>query len=208
MRRRRRNGLTGPTQAEYGHQGWNPRRSRRSSHGKKARIGNGSGVLLGHLAELMVDVRGRTLSANPARLKGLFLAWMPGDKALAVVRKKNARPGTVSAAARRIHRMFHDAAPQKATAFDRPRKDGTAKKVGLIRSLTYTIPRGLHSPVKSKAIWIHKFGDHGEEGHGTVRGEKEYSDALKPYLLENSKGELFIQRRPGNKYDVTQWIFW
>jgi hypothetical protein len=204
--RRRRNGIAGVSSAEYAHAKWNPRGRR--SRSRPSRGGNGSGVLLGILSELVVDVKGKTLEANSARLKGLFLAWMPGDNALAIVRKTNGRPGRLSAQAMKIHREFHDVPPQRATAFDRPRRDSSCKKVGLIRSLTYRIPAGLKSPQKSQAIWVHKFGDHGEEGHGPLRGEKQYSDSLKPYLLENSKGDLFIQRRPGNKYDVTKWIYW
>ncbi len=180
--------------AEERHAG-NPRRS-------------GSGVLLGVLSELVVDVGRDTMTANKSRLRGLYLAWMPSTKALAIVSKAHGRPGVLSSAARRIHKLFHNTDPSASATYDWPERTGAERRVGLIRSLTYVVPPKIRSPEKQGYRWVHAFGDHGESGHGPLRGEKQYSDSLKPMLLENARGDLFIQRRPGNKYDVTKWIYW
>ncbi len=66
----------------------------------------------------------------------------------------------------------------------------------------------MKSPEKRGFKWVHLFGDHGEGGHGSFKGEKQYPDRLKPALLVNLNGDLFIRRRPGNKFDVSKWIYW
>jgi hypothetical protein len=206
--RRRRNGVMGSTIAEHEHLGWNPNRGRRGRYPGSINIdGHRSGVLLGHLAELVVDTPSGTFSASPQMLKGLFLAWMPGGQELIVVRRKAGRAVPLSAETINIHRQFHEVEPQRAVTYDRPTKHGM-KKVGLIKTITYVIPEGVKSPGKAGAKWVHHFGDHGEEGHGPMRGEKQYPDRFKPLLLENEDGDFIIQRRPGNKYDVTKWIYW
>ncbi len=179
-------------------------------HAGNPRRRGGSGVLLGVLDELVVDsLDGKsTMTASKARLRGMYLAWMPGEKALAIVRKAKGTPGTLGGEARRIHKLFHNVDPTKSATYDWPERGGNERRVGIIRSLTYVVPPSLDSPEKKNHRWVHKFGDHGEEGHGPFRDRKQYSDSLKPLLLENGRGELFIQRRPGNKYDVTEWIYW
>lgn len=202
MRRRfrrnpsRRNSPYGSTSAEREMSG-NPRRS-----------GSGSGVLLGTLDELVVDQGGETITAKKSRLRGLYLAWIPSSKSLAIVRKALGQPGELSNATRQIHKLFHNTEPTASATYEWPERTGREYRLGLIRSLTYVVPPKIKSPEKHGYKWVHKFGDHGEEGHGPMRGEKQYSDTLKPYLLENAKGDLFIQRRPGNKFDVTKWIYW
>ncbi len=169
---------------------------------------SGSGVLLGVLDELVVDTSDGVISASKTRLRGLYLAWIPNDKSLAIVRKIRGQPGALSDATMRIHKLFHNTGPTTRSTFDRPERSGRERRLGLIRSITYVIPPGMRSPQKRGYKWVHAFGDHGEEGHGPIRGEKRYSDSLKPLLLENRKGDLFIQRRGGNRYDVTKWIYW
>jgi hypothetical protein len=215
--RRRRNGAFGADAGEYGHAGWNPRRrnptqqrTRTQQHHPgliRSVSGQRSGVLLGQLVELVCDVEGETLSANPARLRGLFVAWMPGYQDLAIVRRAHGPVGRLSEATIGIHRQFHASAPRKASSWNWPERGG-ARPMGLIRTLTYVVPEWVESPEKRGFKWVHNFGDHGELGHGEIQGEVEYADTLKPMLLENRHGDLFIQRRPGNKYDVTKWIYW
>jgi hypothetical protein len=82
------------------------------------------------------------------------------------------------------------------------------RQLGLIRSLTYSIPPNLRSPEKKGFNWVHAFGDHGESGHGPLTREKKYPDHLKPMAMIDRKGNLFIVRRPKNKYHVTKWIYW
>lgn len=196
FRRSRRNSPFGSTSAE------------RELGGNPQRATSGSGVLLGMLDELVIEIRGRTHSASKSRLRGLYLAWMPSEKSLAIVRKAPGNPGMLSDDTRRIHKLFHNTEPSASATYDWPERTGQERRVGLIRSLTYVVPPKIRSPEKQGFKWVHAFGDHGEAGHGPIRGEKRYSDSLKPLLLENRKGELFIQRRPGNKFDVTKWIYW
>lgn len=164
-------------------------------------------MLLGHLAELVVDDQQGSITATPAAMRGLFVAWMPGKDELAIVRRTHGRAGPLSHQVIKIHTLFHDVAPRAATTWDWPTR-GPWKRVGLVRVLTYIVPDFVKSPGKAGAKWVHHFGDHGEEGHGPMRGEKQYPDRFKPLLIENPKGEMRIQRRPGNKYDVTKWIYW
>lgn len=211
--RRRRNSPYGATAAEQRHLGWNPRGTKkrmmvRKEYRKVApRVGS-SGVLLGTLDELEVDVNGCSTPASKHALKGLFLAWMPDQHNFAIVTRANARPGRLSAASLRVHRQFHNSEPRSAAAYHAPDRDGTEDDVGLITSLTYVIPSWMYSPEKAGFKWVHLFGDHGEAGHGSFRGGKRYAHTFKPMLRMNDSGELFIKRRPGNKYNVTNWIFW
>ncbi len=180
-------------------------------HAGNPRVRSGrSGVLLGVLEELVVDAGNRTRTATKSKLKGMYLAWMPSEKALAIVRKAKGTPGVLGETTKRIHKLFHNVAPSESATYEWPERTGSERRVGLIRSLTYVVPANIKSPEKQGYRWVHKFGDHGELGHGPLdsRGEKVYSDSLKPMLLENGRGQLFIQRRPGNKYDVTKWIYW
>ena len=199
--RRRRNSPYGATAAEYRHAG-NPRRSK-----PIGRIGK-SGVVLGQLDELVVEQRGGVTRAGKKQLHGLFLAWMPASRNFAIVRRVKARAGAISAEAVRVHRQFHNTAPTSVATYHAPDRDGSVRDVGLLRSLTYVVPPSIRSPQKTGFKWVHLFGDHGESGHGAFQGEKRYPDHLKPMLQMNDAGELFIKRRPGNRYDVTEWIYW
>lgn len=198
-RRNPRNAPWGSTAAEYKHQGGNPR-ARRTG----ARSG-ASGVYLGTLDELVVEVGSRTRKVNT---RGLHLAWVPSTRNFALVRPSRAKPGSLDDATVDIHKQFHNGAPSKCVAFDWPERSGELQQVGLIRSLTYIVPPKVKSPQKQGVRWVHQFGDHGEEGHGKFRGEKRYADSLKPMLCQDARGNLFIKRRPGNKYTVTSWIYW
>lgn len=206
--RRRRNSPYGATQAEYQQMGLNPHgRAARGMRQRGLRVG-ASGVLLGTLDELVVEVNGRQKTASKHALSGLFLAWMPDAKNFVIVKRSNAKPGRLSAAALNVHRQFHNSEPRAAAAYHAPDRDGSEEDVGLITSLTYVIPSWMYSPEKAGFKWVHLFGDHGEGGHGAFRGGKRYAHTFKPLLRTNDSGGLFIKRRPGNKYNVTNWIFW
>ncbi len=70
-------------------------------------------------------------------------------------------------------------------------------------------PRHIPSLQKRHSRWVHEFGDHGESGHGAHDGRiKGYPTKLMPMLCRDSAGNFFIKRKPGNKYDVTEWIYW
>jgi hypothetical protein len=186
----------------------NPRKSAPRSMGKRSIGGVGAGaILLGHLTEIVLS---NGMKVNEGYLHKLYVAWLPSRKDLVVVKKVNARPGRVDADAIRRHRKFHGSAPKKAATYDLPERRGRQTQVGLIESLTYVVPNDVDSPEKANISWFHKFGDHGESGHGSVEeGEdKKYPQKYMPMLLTDDAGNLTIKRRPGNKYKVTDWIFW
>jgi len=193
-KRNPRNAPWGSSSAEVGHRA-NPRK----------RAAN-SGTYLGKLVELVVEANGRT---QTLKLQRKHLAWVPSKRALAIVTPAKGRPGVLDAASRKTHLKFHAATVSKTVAYEWPTPAGSLMQVGLIRSLTYVVPPGVKSPVKQGYRWVHAFGDHGESGHGPMlRGEKVYPDKLKPALSEDDHGNLFIVRRPGNKFNVTDWIYW
>lgn len=206
MRRsRRRNSPWGSTTAEYDHTRGGKRRLKRvpvRHHGDRT-----SGVDLGVLESMELE-NGRVL--HP---RGKHLAWMPSQRDLAITAKVRAKPGRLSATARKVHRQFHASEPQRAVAFDWPDQRGSLRLVGLMRKITYIVPKNIRSPDKRQngqpIRWVHAFGDHGECGHGPVGGrEKRYPQHLMPALCQDQAGNLFIKRRAGNKYNVTDWIYW
>lgn len=203
-RRNPRNAPWGSTIAEAT-QLANPRKRAATGSGL-ARKSGGSGTYLGKLVELVVDT---TKGAKRLTLRREHLAWVPTKRALAIVFSSKAKPGVLDGASRRTHLKFHASQVAKTVAYDWPTPVGKLHQLGLIRSLTYVVPPGVKSPVKQGFRWVHAFGDHGESGHGPMRnGEKVYPDKLKPALMEDAQGNLFIVRRPGNKFNVTDWIYW
>lgn len=201
-RRNPRNAPWGSFEAEYRQAGTqNPRRRATSK-----RVGN-SGMYIGKLDDLVVEGSGG--HGRKVNTKGLHLAWIPSRNNFAIVKPSRAKPGQIDQSTRDVHAKFHAAAPSKAVAYNWPDQVGSLREVGLIRSLTYVVPTSVRSPTKHGCRWVHAFGDHGEEGHGPMRGGvKVYPDTLKPMLLADEAGNLFVRRRPGNKYTVTDWIFW
>ncbi len=166
---------------------------------------NGGAILLGHLVDVTLN---DGTKVNPSILRGCFVAWLPQRKDLVVVRKVKGRPGAVTRDALTRHRKFHGQAPSKLATYDLPDRQGRLEEVGLIESLTYVVPPDVNSPEKQEIQWYHKFGDHGEAGHGPVGEEKVYPTRYMPMLVADQRGNLTIKRRPGNKYTVTDWIFW
>lgn len=212
-RRNPRNSPYGATQAEYDHVSRGSRsrrlgrRTRQRKSGKRRiRGGPGDGaILLGFLSELVL-LDGRKLGGS--QLKGMYLAWLPRTNNFAAVYKVNRQPGRVTQEAIDRHRKFHGAAPRKLATFEWPDRVGQVHEIGLLKSLTYIIPPDVESPEKANTQWYHLFGDHGELGHGPVRGEKKYPTRFMPMMCEDDAGNLTIKRRPGNNYRVTDWIFW
>lgn len=204
-RRNPRNAPWGSTSAEASRLDYNPRK-RASSGPSRTRTSAGSGTYLGKLVELVYEVNGKP---HKITLTRKHLAWVPSQRALAIVVPSKARPGTLDGASRKTHLKFHASAVVRTVAYEWPTPVSSLKLVGLIRSLTYVVPEGVKSPVKHGYRWVHAFGDHGESGHGPMRnGEKVYPDRLKPALKEDAHGNLYIVRRPGNKFNVTDWIYW
>lgn len=165
------------------------------------------GVLMGNLTELVVrKPNGREITIKP---RGRRIGWVPSRRDLIIVKAKPggvARnpPGSIAG----IHKKFHNVAPQKFRHYEWPDPVGGKNPVGLIVSLTYTIPDDLKSPEKKQYRWCHEFGDHGERGHGTMRSRGNYPERLMPLLLKDHAGNLYIKRRKGNKYYVSDWLYW
>jgi len=170
-------------------------------------------VLLGHLVEMVLMTARGDRKAGPGSLKGLYLAWFPSQKNFGIVRKiKGAKRRTLSALSskdREVYQKFHQNAIQRITDFKLPDPVGTVLPLGRLRSLTYVTPRHIPSLQKRHSRWVHAFGDHGESGHGPHDGRiKGYPTSLMPVLARDDAGNFFIKRKPGNKYDVTEWIYW
>lgn len=165
-------------------------------------------MLLGTLNGL--TLHGREPCSKLA-LKGWYVGYIPEGKRLVLMRKtrRELPVEALSSSVRARHRQFHEEAPKKAILYDMPNTRGQKQEVGLIESLTYVVPPSVKSPSKSGYRWVHAFGDHGESGHGEMTDEpKEYPTYLMPALDVDQAGNLSIRRRPGNKYDVTEWIYW
>jgi hypothetical protein len=193
------------------HKRWRGERVPETHRGR--RMSKESGLILGHLVALVLRKGNREFHVSASKLRGWFVGWVPtASKDFVLVRaiRGGARPGPLSAKAVKVFRQFHGHAPRQATVYDRPDPVGGLHEAALIKSLTYVVPEWIHSPEKRGVKWVHAFGDHGEEGHGPVdtRGEKVYPTKLMPMLLEDRAGNIYVKRRPGNRYDVTKWIYW
>jgi hypothetical protein len=168
---------------------------------------------MGRLRALRVRANGRERTIRPS---GSFLGWLPAGRKLVVVKKAKGQkvltnvrmPASTVGKIQGVHRKFHGVSPQKFNTYVWPDAVGKLTPVGLIVSLIYDIPPGLRSPGKVRYQWNHEFGDHGERGHGRVSGQGNYPEKLMPLLVKDQKGNLFIKRRPGNKFYVTDWLYW
>jgi len=166
---------------------------------------SGEGIVLGNLTELVLE-NGHVIPRS--ELSGCLLAWVPSRKDLIIVRKGR-QGGRVSSHIQKLHRDFHEVGPSRCSTFDWiPPEEARVHVVGRLRSLKYSIPRTMKSPLKSKYRWDHAFGDHGERGHGPSDGPKRYPRVYMPALCESANGDLYIKRVAGNKYFVKDWIIW
>ena len=166
-----------------------------------------SGVLMGNLTEIVVRKNGRDTTIRP---KGCLLGWIPKGKHVAVLVKAKNPPqaGTVSDTIKKIHKKFHKVDSNKSKMYEWPDIRGKLTEMGRIVSLTYVVPKSLRSPGKNGYRWHHEFGDHGERGHGDVDDSGNYPVKYMPMLQKDSKGNYYIKRMPGNKYYVTDWLYW
>lgn len=174
----------------------NPQGSRRSQ-----------GMLLGHLVSMEVRQGKRT---GTVRGGSRYVGWIPSTKTLCLLHRTNQTTtrNPISSGVLSLHRRFHNADAQRATTFEWPDPTGTKRTLGRIVSLTYKIPKGMKSPEKGRYLWKHEFGDHGERGHGPVRGSGHYPEKFMPLLQVDQADNLFIKRMPGNRYYVTDWLYW
>lgn len=165
------------------------------------------GMLLGELVEMCVRTpNGREQTIKPV---GKLIGWIPSSRTLCVLKKRRGKVvNHLSTSVVNLHKRFHNSRPTKAAQYEWPDPAGSKRAIGRIVSLTYRIPKGLKSPEKTKYIWHHEFGDHGERGHGPVGESGDYPETLMPTLQKDERGNLFIKRNPGNKYYVKEWLYW
>jgi hypothetical protein len=162
---------------------------------------------MGNLTEMVVRKNGRNRKIKP---KKSFVAWIPKGKHLAILKaaKNNPKPKGVSGSVEKLHKKFHKTKSNKSKVYEWPDIEGDLIEVGRIVSLTYTVPKWLRSPGKNGYRWHHEFGDHGERGHGDVRESGNYPQKFMPLLLKDEKGNYYIKRVRGNRYYVTDWLYW
>lgn len=166
------------------------------------------GMLMGQLVSVEVKTpKGK----KTIRFSGKYLGYLPKGKHLCIMKKTSKKAGkNVSFGVNSLHNRFHNCGPSKVTVFEWPDIVGRRTDVGRIVALTYKIPAGLRSPEKNKYLWHHEFGDHGERGHGPVssRGAGNYPTKFMPMLQRDQAGNYYIKRMPGNKFYVTDWLYW
>jgi hypothetical protein len=161
---------------------------------------------LGRLIDLTVrqrdEQRQRLIPTTPC-----WLAWCDRTRALIVLRGGRGWPLHCddSMAARR-HHVFHGAVPGSVRLMEQPTARGRLQTIGLIEAVTYCAD-AIDSPSKRAFHWHHAFGDRGQHGHGTMRDNVAiYPDRYLPALTIDAAGSWFITRRPGNRYEVRDWI--
>ena len=155
----------------------------------------GIGTLTG--LEILDPATGRTRRMG---FRGKWLAWNPGQKCFHICVVKSRAAQALPPSLAKIHRRFHDADPGAAVAVDVPASSGGETQVGLVKALTYRVPRQVKSPEKNPYVWHHAFGDTGHKGGDA------YPQKVMPALVRDSRGNLFIRRRPGNIFRVDTWL--
>ena len=181
------------------------KRNRKKKKTKSRKNPPSEGMLMGNLVSIEVRVNGRKKTIRP---RGKYLGYLPRTKTLCIMHNPRSNPGSLSSSVNNLHRKFHNAGPTKVTMFTWPDPVGRKQNIGRIVAITYKIPKGMKSPDKKRYLWHHEFGDHGERGHGPVEDSGNYPEKLMPMLQVDSKGNFFIKRMPGNKFYVTDWLYW
>ncbi len=171
---------------------------------------NGSLLGIGYLTSLEVldPKTGRARTMRPGGK--LWLGWLTSAKNYRICtvartgRTKFTREHLVGTGMApevvRAHRRFHQAPPRGAITVDVPDPKGPLKQLGLLKALTYNVPQKVKSPDKNRYLWRHAFGDVGHKGGST------YPTKVMPALMRDTRGNLFIKRRPGNIFTVDSWL--
>ena len=161
---------------------------------------------LGRLVELIVrGAQSQRLRITPQ--DEWWLAWKSDTRDLVALRPERGVDALAKSGDVQRHQAFHGAVPKKARAMEWPQRRGVVRTLGLIESVTYSAI-GILSPSKGTHRWIHQFGDRGERGHGPMRARNpdSYAERFMPLLEIDRGGNLFVVRRPGNRYAVNDWI--
>ncbi len=161
---------------------------------------------LGRLIDLVVRLPdGARVRVTPERES--WLAWQPDARDLVVLHPRGDLTGSVSAQAKRRHRLFHGSDPAALRSMEQPHPVRPVQTLGLVESVTY-VAESIRSPSKGRHFWQHHFGDRGERGHGAMKADEPagYCERHLPRLDVDAAGHLFIVRRVGNHYHVGEWI--
>ncbi|NEN87972.1 MAG: hypothetical protein F6K48_03220 [Okeania sp. SIO3H1] len=142
----------------------------------------------------------KTKKVQKRTFKGKWICTSSHGKDLLICRvtgksDKKLNPGI---AAR--HKKFHRSGPKGSWEGELISPSGTKKQIGLLKALTYAVPGSeIRSPEKNPYHWHHNFGDTGHKGGS-------YPPKFFPAVFEDSKGNLFFERRPGNIFVTSDWI--
>ena len=154
---------------------------------------------LGKLTSLEV-LNPQTGRATMRKCGAKWLAWDPSHKRFVICNARGRATGTLPPNITKAHRRFHNAAARSAVTVEFPEPVGAMTQIGLVRALTYSVPKTVKSPEKNRYLWHHAFGD---TGHA---GGDHYPQKVMPALMRDAKGNLFIKRRPGNIFTVDTWL--
>ena len=187
------------------------RKVRPLSTARKAASSN-SAVQMGRLVMLHI----RNESGDSIHKVNRALAWRPAGRSgkqgsLLVGTEIGAgNPQTLSKSVVTIHNKFHQAPPQAAKRIQFPdRNKGSWRPIGRLVALTYRVPKGIRSPQKNPYLWHHWFGDHGERGHGEATDhDPQYPERYFPRVLVNEHMDFIIERVYGNRFFVTDWLYY
>lgn len=156
-------------------------------------------VTLGRLIniELYAPASGRTTKRS---MRGKWLCTSGSGRDLLVCRVTGTHTGKVSGAVAARHTQFHKTPSKGAWKGELMEPVGALKEIGLLKALTYEVPGSqIRSPEKNPYHWHHAFGDTGHRGGS-------YPTKYYPAVMQDSKGNLFFKRRPGNIFKNTDWI--
>jgi hypothetical protein len=156
-------------------------------------------MTIGRLLELEIydPKTGRSQKQRP---KGKWLASSADGRQLYICTVKGSSNAKATKAVAARHKKFHRAGLQGMWEADHPTKVAPTRQIGLLKSLTYSVPRSkIKSPGKNPYRWHHAFGDTGHKGG-------DYPPKVFPAVIKDKRGNLFIRRRPGNIYRTTDWI--
>ncbi len=134
------------------------------------------------------------------RFRGEWLAWDPTKRRFLIGKPGAVRKAALPKQILTMHRRFHESAPQSVRVAKAPDPVGKLRQVALVKALTYRVPRSVRSPGKNPYTWHHAFGDTGHKGGDT------YPRRVMPALMMDTKGNIFIHRRPGNIFRVDTWL--
>lgn len=156
----------------------------------------------------------RTAQGDSVHKVNRALAWKPsqrmkGDLLIGTEVGKGSTED-LSKAVITVHNKFHQGDPRAATKIQFPdRNKGRWRPIGHLVALMYKVPKGIVSPQKNPYHWHHWFGDHGERGHGQATDEDpKYPAKYFPLVLVNENMDFIIQRVRGNRYFVTDWLYY